>query len=178
MAMPTQATRPGVVACSHHNGRWRLVNEVKVDGFKHELGVMRMGSVLVDIQQKGNQFFMRTKEGVKPFKSWQFPEFNKDTEQIWWKGTTGVFQNAVFPANPDPLSGMQCWHKKVLIEKAGPEDKIGDVFVDINKTWEVYKAWRDQLTRPNYQPGGLRRPKWMPRPWFPIDDEYWKFPSA
>jgi anaerobic selenocysteine-containing dehydrogenase len=178
MATPTQATRPGVVACSHHNGRWRLVNEVKIDGFKHPLGVMRLGSVLVDIKNEGSKYFMRTKEGVKPFESWQFPEFNKDTELIWWKGTTGVFQNAVFPANPDPISGMHCWHKKVLIEKAGPEDRIGDVFVDIQKTFEVYKAWRDQLTRPAPGPGGLRRPKWMPRPWVPLADEAYKMPGS
>lgn len=178
MAMPTEATRPGVLACSHHNGRWRLVNEVKIPGFRHELGVMRMGSVRVDIKTQGGKYFMRTVEGVKAFESWQYPEFNKDTEQIWWKGTSGVFQNAVFPATPDPLSGMHCWHKKVLVEKAGPEDRIGDVFVDINKTFEVYKAWRDQLTRPAPGPDGYRRPKWMPRPWFPIADEYWKFPSA
>lgn len=178
MATPTEATRPGVLACSHHNGRWRLISEVKIPGFEHELGVMRYGSVLVDLESQNGKYFMRTKEGIKPFKSWQYPEFNKDTEYIWWKGTSGVFQNAVFPANPDPISGMHCWHKKVLVEKAGPEDKIGDVFVDINRTWEVYKAWRDQLTRPGPGPEGYRRPKWFPRPWFKIDEEYWKFPSA
>lgn len=45
---------------------------------------------------------MRTKEGVKPFKSWQFPEFNKDTEQIWWKGTTGSIPKRSFPSKPRP----------------------------------------------------------------------------
>lgn len=178
MAVPTEATRPGVLACSHHNGRWRLINEVKIPGFKHELGVMRAGSVRVELKSENGKYFMRTVEGVIPFESWQYPEFNKDTINIWWKGTTGVFQNAVFPANPDPLSGMHCWHKKVLVEKAGPEDKIGDVFVDINKTWQVYVAWRDQLTRPAPGPDGYRRPKWMPRPWFKIADEYWKFPKT
>jgi len=178
MAMPTQATRPGVVACSHHNGRWRLVESVKIEGFEHELGVMRLGAPTAELKNEGSKWFLRYKEDLKPFKSWQFAEFNKDTTLLWWKGTTGVFQNAVFPANPDPLSGMQCWHKKVLIEKAGPEDKVGDVFVDIQKTFEVYKAWRDQLTRPAPGPDGMRRPKWMPRPWFPIADEAWKMPVS
>lgn len=44
MAMPTQATRPGVIACSHHSGRWRVKNTVKVDGFKQELTVLSYGS--------------------------------------------------------------------------------------------------------------------------------------
>jgi len=54
--------------------------------------------------------------------------------------------------------------KKVLIEKAGPDDKIGDVYVDIEKTFKVYQAWRDVLTRPAPGPNGLRRPKWFKRP--------------
>jgi len=27
-------------------------------------------------------------------------------------------------------------------------------------------------------PGGLRRPKWMPRPWVPLADEAWKMPGS
>ena len=182
MAMPTQATRPGVVACSHHSGRWRLRSTVKVD--KYELGVMRYGTALADMKEEGTVRKIRWIKGVERFKvekqgdefKWPYPDFNKDMEYVWWKGDTGVWQNAVFPANPDPLSGMHCWHKKVLIEKASPEDKIGDVVVDIEKTLKVYQAWRDVLTRPAPGPNNLRRPKWFPRPWYPHTDKAYRMP--
>ena len=73
---------------------------------------------------------------------------------------------------------MHCWHKKVLLEKASPEDKIGDVVVNTDATFKVYQAWRDKLTRPASGPNGLRRPLWFPRPWYPIATEAYYFPWA
>ncbi len=189
MAMPTQATRPGVLACSHHSGRWRVVDKVKVDGFNQELGVMTFGSALAEINNpKEHLWTVRWKKGVLPhhvekkhnekWLKWPYPEFNEDIKEVWWDGTSGVWQNSVFPANPDPLSGMHCWHKKVLVEKAGPDDKIGDVVVDTSKTFKVYQAWRDELTRPAPGPNGLRRPKWFPRPWYPHTDKAYRMPGS
>ncbi len=188
MAMPTQAVRPGVVACSHHQGRWRVKTFVNVKGFDQPLGIMTFGSVEVNLQNQGSVWAMRTVKGTVPREiekkhkdknlQWPYPEFNKDIKDVWWSGTTGVWQNAVFPANPDPLSGMQCWHKKVLIEKASPEDQIGDVVVNTEATFKVYQAWRDKLTRPASGPNGLRRPLWFPRPWYPIATEAYYFPWA
>ena len=188
MAMPTQAIRPGVVACSHHQGRWRLKNFVNVKGFDQPLGIMTFGSSRVNIDRKGNTWRMRVAEGTVPreieiehsekWMKWPYPKFNDDIKEVWWKATTGVWQNAVFPPNPDPLSGMQCWHKKVLIEKGGADDRIGDVFVDTEATFKVYQAWRDKLTRPAPGPNGLRRPKWFPRPWYPHTDSSYRFPFA
>ena len=36
---------------------------------------------------------------------------------------------------------MHCWHQKVRVEGAGPEDRYGDVFVDTNKSFQVYEPW-------------------------------------
>ena len=188
MAIPTQATRPGVIACSHHHGRWRVMDTVKVEGFKQPIGFNRYGSALAQMSNEGNVWAIRWLDGVKRFKverehgekwlKWPYPEFNKDMEQVWWNGMTGVWQNAVFPPNPDPLSGMHCWHKKVLVEKGGEDDRIGDVVVNTENTFKVYQAWRDKLTRPASGPNGLRRPLWFKRPWYPIAKEAWYFPWA
>jgi len=91
MAIPTQATRPGVVACSHHSGRWRIKNTVKVD--KYELGIMRYGTALADIKEEGTVRKVRWIKGVERFKvtkqgdefKWPYPEFNEDMEYVWWK---------------------------------------------------------------------------------------------
>ncbi|RMD46287.1 MAG: hypothetical protein D6834_02715 [Aquificota bacterium] len=148
---------------------------------------MTFGSSKVKINRNGNTWSMRVEEGAVPREvkiehneqglKWPYPGFNKDIKEVWWKATTGVWQNAVFPPNPDPLSGMQCWHKKVLLEKAGPDDRIGDVVVNTDATFKVFQAWRDKLTRPAPGPNGLRRPKWMPRPWFPHTDSAYRMPG-
>ena len=188
MAMPTQATRPGVLACSHHSGRWRVRNTVKVDGFSQELTIMSYGSALADIKEhQEGVWSIRWKDGAYRHEverkhndkniNWPYPEMNRDIKEVWWNGASGVWQNAVFPANPDPLSGMHCWHKKVLVEKAGPEDRIGDVVINTEATFKVYQAWRDQLTRPAPGPNGLRRPKWFKRPWYPHTDKSYRMPK-
>jgi hypothetical protein len=96
-------------------------------------------------------------------------------KNVFWDGLTGSFQNATFSANPDPISGMQCWHKKVLVEKAGEGEKIGDVKVNIDNNMKIFQAWRDKLTRPA-KLGGLRRPEHLKRPWVPLTREAYKMP--
>ena len=146
----TESIRPGVIACSHHAGRWRLD--------ENEGGGGRMGSALVRLEerQKG-QWLLRQVHGVRPYES-----EDPDTARIWWQDP-GVHQNAAFPVHPDPVSGMHCWHQKVRIEKAGPDDRYGDVFADTQKSFEIYREWL-QKTRPAPGPGGLRRPLWLNRP--------------
>src|SRR5207253_3911152 len=57
----TEGIRPGVVACSHHLGRWRL---------KQDQGTDRWASALVDLDELGDgRWRLRQIEGVKPFKS-------------------------------------------------------------------------------------------------------------
>jgi hypothetical protein len=72
-------------------------------------------------------------QGIEPFHS-----ADPDSDQVWWKDA-GVHQNLTFPVHPDPVSGMPCWHQKVRVERAGPEDRYGDVFVDTNKSFQVYE---------------------------------------
>jgi hypothetical protein len=66
---------------------------------------------------------------------------------------------------------MHCWHQKVRITPAGADDRYGDVFVDTNKSFQVYQEWL-QKTRPAPGPGGSRRPLWMLRPLKPTAEAY------
>ena len=63
-----------------------------------------------------------------------------------------MHQNLTFPVQPDPVSGMHCWHQRVTLEKAGADDRYGDIFVDTDKSHEVYKEWL-AMTRPAPGPG-------------------------
>ena len=153
----TEGIRPGIVACSHHLGRWRL---------SKESGGERWSTAHVDLENVGDgQWFMRQVEGVGPFKS-----DDPDSERIWWK-ESGVHQNLTFPVHPDPVSGMHCWHQKVRVETAGPDDRYGDVFVDTGKSHEVYLEWLKK-TRPAEGSNALRRPLWIPRPVKPAAEVY------
>ncbi len=111
-------------------------------------------------------------------RGWPFADFNKDLDNISWDGLSGVWQNAVHHPHPDPVSGMHCWHQKVLLEAAGANDKIGDLSVDIEATFKTYQAWRDQLARPAPGPNGLRRPEHLKRPWVPLARSAYKMPGA
>jgi anaerobic selenocysteine-containing dehydrogenase len=154
----TEGIRPGIVACSHHLGRWRL---------KEDMGGERWSTALVDLKQvEPGRWMMRQVHGIKPFKS-----NDPDSERIFWEDA-GVHQNLIFPVQPDPVSGQHCWHQKVKVEKTGPEDRYGDIFVDTNLAHEVYKRWL-KLTRPAPGPGNLRRPLWLPRAYKPAQEAYY-----
>ena len=74
--------------------------------------------------------------------------------------------------HPDPISGMHCWHQKVRIEKAQPGDCYGDIEVDTNKSFEIYRQWLE-MTRPAPGPNGLRRPLWFARPLRPAEELFY-----
>ncbi len=152
----TEGIHPGVVACSHHTGRWRMHREV---------GGTKLGSTLVDIKRKDGRFFFRNKSSVGPFDS-----SDPDSSRVWWQ-EVGVNQNLTFPVQPDPVSGMHCWHQKVRVEPARSDDRFADVFVDTAKSKEIYSEWL-KLARPAPGPGGLRRPLWLNRPLRPVDDAF------
>jgi anaerobic selenocysteine-containing dehydrogenase len=155
-AMVTEAIMPGVVACSHHFGRWRV----------EERGNDRWMSALVKIDEKGDgRYAMRQLEGARPFES-----ADPDSQRIWWR-EVGVHQNLTFAVHPDPLSGMHCWHQKARVTKAAPDDRYGDIEVDTRKSMEVYRKWL-AMTRPAPGPGGLRRPMWLQRPFKPAPEAY------
>ena len=63
-----------------------------------------------------------------------FHSVDPDSDRVWWKDA-GVHQNLTFPVHPDPVSGMHCWPQKVRVERTGPDDRYGDVFVDTNKSF-------------------------------------------
>ena len=154
----TEGIKPGVVACSHHLGRWRL---------REDSGGERWSTALVDLKQVGDgKWMMRHIHGIKPFKS-----DDPDSERIFWEDG-GVHQNLTFPVQPDYISGQHCWHQKVRVTKPGPDDKYGDIFVDTNKSHEVYKRWLSK-PRPAPGPGNLRRPLWLPRSYKPAAEAYY-----
>ncbi len=154
----TEAIRPGVVACSHHLGRWRR----NQDGPSS-----RWSGCVVNIKQpKAGQWLVRQTHGPQPFES-----NDPDSQRIWWRDG-GVPQNLTHAVHPDPISGMHCWHQKCTVELARAEDQYGDVFVDTAKSHEVYKQWLAK-TRPAPGPDGLRRPLWMNRPLRPAAEAFY-----
>ena len=154
----TEGIHPGIVACSHHVGRWRLFREV---------GGQRTASSMTKLSREKGQteFLFRRQGGVESYAS-----DDKDTDRVWWQ-ESGVNQNLTFPVQADPLSGMHCWHQKVRVEPAHAGDLHADVFVDTKKSVEVYERWLKK-TRPAPGPGGLRRPLWMNRPLKPTPEAY------
>lgn len=150
----TEGIRPGVVACSHHLGRWRLA-----DGE----GVSRLASARVELKEEPGRWKLTQVEGIRPYRS-----ADPDTSRIWWN-EAGVHQNLTFPVQPDPVSGGHCWHQKVRVTRAAAEDRYGDVSVDTEKAHAVYLRWL-ALARP--PKGNSRRPHWMLRPFRPAPSAY------
>jgi anaerobic selenocysteine-containing dehydrogenase len=155
----TEGIRPGVVACSHHMGRWKLSGHSQVSPG----GMM----ATVGLRHGDAGWVMRTAARVGPYAS-----ADPDTARIWWSDT-GVHQNLTFPVHPDPISGMHCWHQAVRVSPARPGDEHGDVAVDTAKAHQVYRRWMEQ-TRPagHVSPDGTRRPRWLMRPLKPSADAF------
>lgn len=153
----TEGMKPGVVACSHHIGRWRRPQDAKGN---------RWATNTVQLTHDGTQWSMQVLDGIRPFKS-----ADRDSARIFWSDG-GVHQNIAHAVHPDPISGMHCWHQKVTLEKAHPEDRYGTVFVDTAKSFEVYREWLE-MTRPAPGPGGLRRPLWFKRPLAPEESLFY-----
>jgi len=155
-AWVTEGIRPGVVACSHHMGRWKT----------DENGQRQMMAT-VKLDRSGSRWTLQRERGVEPYRS-----TDADTERIWWTDA-GVHQNLTFPVQPDPISGMHCWHQAVHIRKAEPDDRYGDISVDAEKSRAAYRDWMAK-TRPAsaHSPDGTRRPYWMLRPLKPARDVY------
>jgi anaerobic selenocysteine-containing dehydrogenase len=157
-AWRTEGIRPGVVAASHHMGRWRI-EEDKARSWS--AGKARIDHV-------GTQWKLTREHGIQAYDSG--PDGDPDTQRIWWNDT-GVHQNLTFAVQPDPISGMQCWHQRVRVTPAEPGDRYGDVVVDTAKSREAYRDWLTK-TRPAPGPGGLRRPLWYARPLKPEPSAY------
>ncbi len=155
----TEGIRPGIIAMSHHLGRWRT----------HEQGGLNpMSSALVNLDEAtAGQLAIRQIHGAKAYES-----SDPDTARIWWEDV-GVHQNITHAVHPDPISGMHCWHQKAFnVTKAGANDRNGDIRVDSEKSMAVYHEWL-KMTRPGPGPNGLRRPLWLKRPVKPQVDQYY-----
>jgi anaerobic selenocysteine-containing dehydrogenase len=159
-AWVTEGIRPGVVACSHHMGRWKTGEEGQ-----------RQLMATVDLEHAGSGWRLRRRRGVEPLAT-----ADPDTSRIWWSDA-GVHQNLAFAVQPDPVSGMHCWHQAVRVRKAEPGDRYGDVVVDTARSAEAYREWLT-LARPaaRVSPDGTRRPYWLLRPLKPSRDAY-RLPS-
>lgn len=156
-AWVTEGLRPGVVACSHHLGRWRLFDDTSAD--------RQAAPKVVREETSPGVFRFRRVEGIGPYKS-----ADSDTGRIWWTDG-GVHQNLTFGVQPDPVSGQHCWHQRVVVERAGKGDQYGDVVVDTGQSMEVYREWLEK-TRPAPGPGGLRRPLWLDRVIRPAEETF------
>jgi anaerobic selenocysteine-containing dehydrogenase len=150
----TEGIHPGVIACSHHLGRWRLSDSE---------GPSQLSSALIDMSEQDEQWRIRQLKGPGPYRS-----SDPDTQRIWWTDA-GVHQNLAFPVQPDPISGSHCWHQKVHVGQAKPEDRYGDIYVDTGKSHQAYRRWLD-MARP--ATGTWRRPHWMLRPFRPAESAF------
>jgi hypothetical protein len=119
----------------------------------------------------GKEGKLKYVEGIVPFHADRFAEYNKDSGNIWWDGLSCSWQNAVASVHPDPISGMHCWHQKVILTPAEAGDKIGDIYVNYENNFKIYQGWRDILTRPLDNDDKLRRPQHIKRPWVPLSDK-------
>ncbi|MHA2099009.1 MAG: molybdopterin-dependent oxidoreductase [Candidatus Kariarchaeaceae archaeon] len=156
-AWVTEGIQPNIIACSHHIGRWR----------RNEDPMNNIWAInTVDISQSNSDWNIKHLSGVTPRET-----DDPDTSRIWYR-EGGVHQNITFPVHPDPISGMHCWHQKVTLEPAREGDEYGDIHVDTEKSRAIYNEWLEK-TRPGPGPEGLRRPKWLKRPFEPDESMYY-----
>jgi anaerobic selenocysteine-containing dehydrogenase len=157
-AWVTEGIRPGVVACSHHMGRWKPAAQ---DGGQRPM------MATVDLGRSGSRRSLSRRAGAGPYES-----ADPDSGRIWWTDV-GVHQNLTFPVHPDPISGMHCWHQAVRVRRAEPEDSYGDIAVDLERSRAVYAAWLEKTrSAPRVSPDGTRRPYWLLRPLKPGHDAF------
>ncbi|HEY0099315.1 MAG TPA: molybdopterin dinucleotide binding domain-containing protein, partial [Pyrinomonadaceae bacterium] len=155
-AWVTEGIKPGIVACSHHMGRWKL----------KEQGQRQMMAT-VSLAHEANRWGLKRESALAPYES-----ADADTQRIWWTDV-GVHQNLTFPVHPDPISGMHCWHQAVRVRRAEATDAHGDISVDTEKSHEVYLQWLARTrSAEKFSPDGTRRPYWLLRPLKPAREFY------
>jgi len=156
----TEGIKPGILAMSHHLGRWRL---------KEGEGIGSGMSNLVELEGEG--VGDHTLHMVQGGAAWESND--PDTARIWWEDV-GVHQNLTHAVHPDPISGAHCWHQKLLsVRKARPDEAHGTVGVDTRKSMAVYREWK-ALARSaaRHSPDGTRRPYWLKRPLKPVREAF------
>jgi anaerobic selenocysteine-containing dehydrogenase len=160
----TEGIKPGIIAMSHHLGRWRL---------KEHEGVGAGMSSLAELSEAGGEHRLRLLHGARPWAS-----SDPDTSRVWWEDV-GVHQNLTHAVHPDPVSGAHCWHQKARsVRKATADERHGDVYVDTRRSMAIYREWV-ALARSavDHSPDGTRRPYWLKRPLKPTRSAY-RLPDA
>jgi hypothetical protein len=155
----TEGIKPGVIAMSHHLGRWRLQDDA---------GVNPGMSSLARLEEEDGKHKLNILRSGGPWET-----FDPDTSRIWWQDV-GVHQNLTHAVHPDPISGAHCWlQKAVSVRAAKAGEKHGDVWVDTARSMAVYNEWK-AMTRSavDTSPDGLRRPFWLKRPLKPVKEAY------
>jgi anaerobic selenocysteine-containing dehydrogenase len=156
----TEGIKPGIIAMSHHLGRWRLQDDA---------GGNKGTTALARLEEDGQGG--HTLQLLKGAGRYESPD--PDTSRIWWEDV-GVHQNLTHPVQPDPVSGHHCWLVKALsVRRARVGEKHGTVHVDTQKSREIYRKWH-ALTRSavDHSPDGTRRPLWLKRPLKPVAAAY------
>ncbi len=155
----TEGIKPGIIAMSHHLGRWRL---------QESSGGSPGMTALAKLEEDGDEHRLHIVKGGSAWKT-----FDPDTSRIWWKDV-GVHQNLTHGVHPDPISGAHCWlQRAVNVRKAAAGERHGDVQVDTRKSMAVYRKWL-AMTRSamDHSPDGTRRPYWLKRPLKPVKEAY------
>ena len=177
-AWVTEGIKPGVVACSHHMGRWKLADAggsgpdggepgTAGRGERERVGGQRQLMATVSLSGTDGDWKLSRRQGAAPYET-----DDPDTSRIWWTDV-GVHQNLTFPVHPDPVSGMHCWHQAVRVVKASRRDRHGDIHVDTERSHEVYRRWLDKTRGARrHSPDGTRRPHWLIRPVRPVRTAY------
>ena len=153
-ALVTEGIRPGVVAASHHMGRWRL---------REDAGMERWSSALVDMVEQADGVTFRRVHGVRPWQS-----SDPSSSRVWWSDA-GVHQNITFPCTPTRSAACTAGTRRCEFVQLSRAISYADVYVDFGKSSAVYRKWL-ALARPATD--GLRRPIWLFRPVKPALDAY------
>ena len=156
----TEGIKPGVIAMSHHLGRWRL---------KEDQGGNKGTTALARLEEDGAGGHKLNI--LKGGSAWKGPD--PDSARIWWEDV-GVHQNLTHAVHPDPVSGHHAWLQKALsVRRAVAGERHGDVFVDTHMSRAVYREWLSWTrSAVDHSPNGERRPHWLKRPLKPIRARY------
>ena len=158
-AWVTEGIRPGIVACSHHMGRWKLTDE----GQRQMMATVRLDHNGTEWGLNGERH-RAVRVGGSGHVAHLVEGCGRSPEHDVSRPSGSDFRNALL------APGGAC-------ARGGEDDKPGDIFVDTQKSREVYKKWL-AMTRPadKFSPDGTRRPYWMLRPLKPAR-EFYKLPE-
>ena len=155
----TEGIRPGVVACSHHMGRWRPEQQrgwcERHDG--HRRPAARR---------------LRLDDAPAPERAPARVQRSRHAADLVERHGRAPEPHLPGPPGPDLRHALLA-PGRARRPRAGPDDRPGDICVDTAKAREVYEEWL-RKTRPAGQvsPDGMRRPTWLMRPLKPSPDTF------